>query len=1055
MALWRRFVTRVLTPAGLAIGIIVIPLPGKRPGPFTFRDDFSRYAPGSDASPRWFSQTAGWSVRDGAYHCSDPSRSFALIERAPFGLKVTVEATVRVTGTTTDTWKVAGVAIYANDRNYWHLALGEAPDADGARHFVELTEMLDGVWLAQSQPRTRLTAAEDFRSDPWKRGEPYRLRLTLGRDGITGTVSDAAGQVIARSGYKFDHRAVIYGRPALDSGGFAAAFDDASARVEEEVALPETKFPAYRDPQGRAPLAKAPGFFKVTQRGDRWWFLDPNGREFFALGTDHVNWNVHWCEKLGYAPYNRNLVAKYGGDEARWARTTQRRLQSWGFNLLGANSSPSLHHQGLAHTDFVSMGQGFASLDALVAQVHWTGFPDVFSDKWPVFCDKTARRVCEPQKDDPWLVGYFMDNELEWYGKSGREDGLADEAFKKPRDYPAKQALMALLRERYRTIEGFNAAWGVAFADFDALAAVTEPVKSETDAARRDKRDFVRLAAERYFREAAAAIRRHDPNHLVLGCRFAGQAPEVWDIAGKYCDVVSVNAYRQVDLDTGVVIGFEKDLREWHAKARRPMMLTEWSFPALDSGLPCKHGAGQRFDTQAQRARAFEIFETLLLRTPFLVGSDYFMWVDEPALGISSTFPEDSNYGLVNEHDLPYPELTETARRVHAQWRQLHEEGPAPPPKEPEAPAYTPGAAWTRDDAPERLPLLLWSAAATGDEPAPVAAKLRDLWPAADPADIAARALAVTDESGAAVPFQMDKLPDGPEIALRAPQAPRTLFLYLSAGPVERRASSVLSPIHEASSILGGRLGWRITTGRLVVTSSSREDSAEAMVGIALTGNVPREPGTQLGSLSALLWQQDAQGNHWEDKNTVRPANASGGPVRAVLDFITTHAGDSLSYRAAYRITAWEGEAWVASQCLWIENTASKPWTLERYYHYARSNIGGDASDDVVGGPGVPSYYLPFAVWTDPKLDISYGALSPRLGDFDTYFWKDDNGGEHADFSRQVGVTLQPGERFDAPQPEGVIFAARGSAREAAAAIARQVRAALAVRLKGLPAERR
>jgi hypothetical protein len=30
---------------------------------------------------------------------------------------------------------------------------------------------------------------------------------------------------------------------------------------------------------------------------------------------------------------------------------------------------------------------------------------------------------------------------------------------------------------------------------------------------------------------------------------------------------------------------------------------------------------------------------------PFLIGYDYFMWVDEPASGISTSFPEDSNYG--------------------------------------------------------------------------------------------------------------------------------------------------------------------------------------------------------------------------------------------------------------------------------------------------------------------------------------------------------------------------------------------------------------------------
>jgi len=60
-----------------------------------------------------------------------------------------------------------------------------------------------------------------------------------------------------------------------------------------------------------------------------------------------------------------------------------------------------------------------------------------------------------------------------------------------------------------------------------------------------------------------------------------------------------------------------------------------------------------------------------------MVGSDYFMWVDEPALGISSTFPEDSNYGLVNEKDEPWPELTQTATRVNGQVYDLHQAGMA------------------------------------------------------------------------------------------------------------------------------------------------------------------------------------------------------------------------------------------------------------------------------------------------------------------------------------------------------------------------------------------
>ena len=102
------------------------------------------------------------------------------------------------------------------------------------------------------------------------------------------------------------------------------------------------------------------------------------------------------------------------------------------------------------------------------------------------------------------------------------------------------------------------------------------------------------------------------------------------------------------------------------------MIITEWSFPALDAGLPSSCGAGQRFRTQAERTQATELFARTLLALPFMVGYDYFMWVDEPALGISFKFPEDSNYGLVNERGEPYREITEMFTRINHEAEALH-----------------------------------------------------------------------------------------------------------------------------------------------------------------------------------------------------------------------------------------------------------------------------------------------------------------------------------------------------------------------------------------------
>jgi len=97
---------------------------------------------------------------------------------------------------------------------------------------------------------------------------------------------------------------------------------------------------------------------------------------------------------------------------------------------------------------------------------------------------------------------------------------------------------------------------------------------------------------------------------------------------------------------------------------------SEWSFVSLDSGLPCQHGAGERFDTEAQRARAFQIYQSMMFETPFCIGSDYFMWVDQPSGGMqSASNPEDCSYGLVKENDEPYPILVKAATEINRSLR--------------------------------------------------------------------------------------------------------------------------------------------------------------------------------------------------------------------------------------------------------------------------------------------------------------------------------------------------------------------------------------------------
>lgn len=84
-------------------------------------------------------------------------------------------------------------------------------------------------------------------------------------------------------------------------------------------------------------------------------------------------------------------------------------------------------------------------------------------------------------------------------------------------------------------------------------------------------------------------------------------------------------------------------------------------------------------DTQAQRTQCFNHFQSVLFALPFMVGSSWFMYIDEPAQGISKTFPEDSNYGLIDVNDEPYPELTAAATRLNSQVYAMHAKGEMPP----------------------------------------------------------------------------------------------------------------------------------------------------------------------------------------------------------------------------------------------------------------------------------------------------------------------------------------------------------------------------------------
>ena len=388
------------------------------------------------------------------------------------------------------------------------------------------------------------------------------------------------------------------------------------------------------------------GFWRVLDVGGRDGLVAPDGATRFVAGVCHVHPRGSYSHALGYSPYKRFVEENYPSLDA-WADETAARLRDWGFNALGAACDTALLAPlGFPHSSHTSlkMGQGFATEEPEHSICPFKGapctaLPNVFHPDFAAHCDRIAAERCAAAKDNPSLIGWYIDNELAWWSKSGsRATGVFAAIAALPPEHSARKVLDDFLTQRRK----------------DAKISLD------------DKVAFLAFFARTYFDVTTAAIRRHDPNHLILGCRFAGLQgahPVVWEEAGRFCDIVSFNCYPWADLDRGVVLDEKCGLpmtgrfAEYHGYAKRPLIVSEWSFPALDTGRPCLKGAGQRVPTQRERAAASALFLRTMLAEPHVVGCDWFMWCDRPAQGGHKANAEDCNYGLVNEQGEPYEEL--------------------------------------------------------------------------------------------------------------------------------------------------------------------------------------------------------------------------------------------------------------------------------------------------------------------------------------------------------------------------------------------------------------
>ena len=160
------------------------------------------------------------------------------------------------------------------------------------------------------------------------------------------------------------------------------------------------------------------------------------------------------------------------------------------------------------------------------------------------------------------------------------------------------------------------------------------------------------------MRIPADACRRIDPNHMILGMRWAWISDPLLVTGWDCFDVFSINCYA-VDptsaLENVRLLGVDL-----------PVMIGEFHFGALDAGLPAT--GLEAVPSQTERAKAYRYYCERAAAHPYGVGCHWFQCYDQFALGRFDG--ENYNIGLFDITLRPYAEMEravhDTAERAYA-----------------------------------------------------------------------------------------------------------------------------------------------------------------------------------------------------------------------------------------------------------------------------------------------------------------------------------------------------------------------------------------------------
>lgn len=406
------------------------------------------------------------------------------------------------------------------------------------------------------------------------------------------------------------------------------------------------------------------GYWHTGKYKGRWVMVDPDGNVAIIHGVNTVTPEASNRLK---DQYNRNFSST-----AEWATFANRVITDYGFNFVSCNPQrirnlrtiiPAQDEEILKHGtpghevsevgivfllrtfswDYYSLTGKSPDTDA------GSVFTLMYDPRYLDYIDKLAKDAADLYKNDKNFIGYYTDNELQFRFASASTPAIY---LKQWLALPTDSSKPEAFRYAKAYAESF-------MRDNYGVEPVAANVTTEMDNA------FLLAVSEYYYKTVTEALRRHDPDHLILGSRLHGKPKtlqQVHEACAKYCDVLSINVYNAWEPDNGYFIS---QFKSW-IKTDKPCFITEFysrDVTATFNGEAYANtgeGGGWIVKSQTARGQHYQNFTRKAISFDHCIGWQWFKFDDDDLTGYGW-----NNKGIISPDYVPYYDLVTQMRTLN------------------------------------------------------------------------------------------------------------------------------------------------------------------------------------------------------------------------------------------------------------------------------------------------------------------------------------------------------------------------------------------------------